>query len=172
MAKQSGRNNGRSKDRRKTRRTEEFEDYSIVDPSDVDDGPDVLLDVPTVKVDEVDLEVDDLRAQVAVHAQIFDLVQIGIGADAQLGKVELNIKGVEAQALLKARLHNVAGIVERVVTTLDRNPDLIESVGHTVEEIGSGAGHALDETGDAVEETGEGAGGAIEGLGHELGEGA
>ena len=84
-----------------------YDDYSIVDPKDIPEGPDVLLDVPVVKVDEIDLEVEDLHAQVAVLAEVRDLVQLSVGADARLGKVELKIEGVEAQALLKARLDNV-----------------------------------------------------------------
>ena len=101
--------NGRSSSQRK-RSKEEFPDYSVADPNDIPDGPDVLLDVPVVKVDEIDIEVDDLRAQVAVLAEVRDLVQISVGADVHLGKVELNIQGVEAQALLKARLDNVSAI--------------------------------------------------------------
>jgi hypothetical protein len=126
--------------------------------------------VPVVKVDEIELDVEQLHAHVAVKAQVLDLVKLGVGADVQLGKVELQIKGVEAQALLKARLGNVAGIVERVALTLDRNPELIESLGRTVEEVGAGTGKALGETGEAVEETEEGAGEAIEGLGGEIGQ--
>ena len=78
----------------------EYDDYSIVDPSKIPEGPDVLIDVPVVKVDEIDLEVDDLRAQIAVMARVRDLVQLSVGVDAQLGKVELQIEGVEAQVLL------------------------------------------------------------------------
>ena len=170
MAKQSASDNGRSRSRSKTRSQEEFDDYSIVDPAEIDEGPDVLVDVPVVKVDEIDIEVEELQAQVAVQAQVFDLVKLGVGADVHLGKVELEIKGVEAQALLKARLNHVTGIVERVLTTLDRNPELIESLGRTVEEVGSGAGHALGETGEGVEEIGEGAGETVEGLGQQLGQ--
>jgi hypothetical protein len=168
LARQSG--NGRSQNRRKKRSKEEFEDYSIVDPSEIEDGPDVLIDVPAVKVDEIEVEVEDLQAQVALMAQVGDLVKLGVGAEVRLGKVELQIKGVEAQALLKARLHNVSGILERVLTTLDRNPELVESIGRSVEEVGSGAGHMIGETGEAVEETGEGAGEAVEGLGQGVGQ--
>jgi hypothetical protein len=118
----------------------------------------VLLDVPVVKVDEIDLEVDDLRAQVAVMAEVSDLVQLSVGVDVRLGKVQLKIEGVEAQALLKARLHNVSAILERVLITLDRNPEILESIGHAVEDVGSGAGHTLGEAGEAVEDVGSGAG--------------
>src|SRR5918992_1295923 len=113
----SNRSNGRSSSKR-TRSKQEFEDYSLVDPDDIPDGPDVLVDVPVVKVDEIDVEVEDLRAQVAVLAEVRELVQISVGAEARLGKVELKIEGVEAQALLKARLDNVTAILERVLLTL------------------------------------------------------
>jgi hypothetical protein len=122
----SGHSNGKSSSSRRTRSRREFPDYSIVDPHELPDGPDVLLDVPVIKVDEIDIEVDDLRAQVAVMAEVRDLVEISVGADVSLGKVELKIEGVEAQALLKARLDNVALILERVLTSLDRNPELLE----------------------------------------------
>lgn len=148
-----------------------FPDYSIVDPHDLPDGPDVLLDVPVVKVDEIDVEVDDLRAQVAVMAEVRDLVEIGVGADVSLGKVELKIEGVEAQALLKARLDNVALILERTLTSLDRNPELLEGIGHAVEDVGEGAGHLLGEAGETVEQVGEGAESAVQDVGQGAGQG-
>ena len=158
--------NGRGSSRRKRKR-EEFKDYSVVDPKDIAGGPDVLIDVPVVKVDDVDIEVDDLHAQVAVLAEVRKLVKIGVGAEAQLDKVELKIEGVEAQALLKAKLDNVTAILERVLLSLDRNPALLRSVGRAVEEVGAGTGDLLDESGDAVEDVGEG---TEQALGH-LGEG-
>ena len=42
--------------------------------------PDVLLDVPTVKVDEIKIEVDDLQAQVAISADLANLLKLQIGA--------------------------------------------------------------------------------------------
>ncbi len=84
------------------------------------------------------IEVDDLRAQVAVRAEVRELVKLNVGAQARLGTVELQIEGVEAQALLKARLDRVGAIVGRVLMSLDRNPELLESVGQAVEEVGGG----------------------------------
>jgi hypothetical protein len=162
------RSNGSNRRRSSSRSKRDFEDYAVVDPKKIPDGPDVLLDVPVVKVDEIDLEIDDLYAQVAVSAQVQRLVQLSVGVEVHLGNVELKIEGVEAQALLKARLHNVSAILERVVTTLDRNPKLLESIGKAVEDVGGGAGHMLDETGDAVEDVGQGAG---QGVG-QIGQGA
>ena len=145
--------------------------------------PDVLIDVPVVKVDSIHLELDDLQAHVALQAKVLELVNLNVGVDVQLGKVALDIKGVEAQALLKVRLDHVTAIVDRVLTTVDRNPDLVESIGKAVEQVGEGAGHTLGESGEAVEEVGEGtedalgdvgqgAGQAVEGIGQGTGQAA
>jgi hypothetical protein len=125
-------------------------------PRSSSDDVDVLIDIPVVKVDEVDLEVDDLHAQIAVNAQVQNLVQLSVGADVRLAKVELKIEGVEAQALLKARLGNVEAILARVAMTLDRNPELLQSVGRAVEDVAGGAGHVLDKTGEGLKHIGEG----------------
>jgi hypothetical protein len=147
--------NGRRSSGRQ-RSKEEFKDYSLVDPANIPEGPDLLVDVPVVKVDEIDLEVEDLRAQVAVMAEMRQLVKLSVGADVRLGKVGLQIQGVEAQALLKARLDHVTGILERVLLSLDRNPEILASVGRAAEEVGGGTGKMLAESGEAVEDVGEG----------------
>ncbi|MDQ2622911.1 MAG: hypothetical protein M3Y45_07745 [Actinomycetota bacterium] len=150
---------------RKQRRTQDsYPDYEVLDPEEIDEGPDVMLVVPVVKVDEIDLEVDDLRAGVSVRAELRDLVKLNVGVAARLGEAKLNIQGVEAQALLKARLDNVSRIMGRVLTTLDRNPELLESVGKSIEQIGSGAHEALGGTGELAGEAGRGAGDAVKGI--------
>jgi hypothetical protein len=115
--------------------------------------PDVLLDVPSLRVEEIDLEVDDLRARVALEANVLDLVRLDVGVEAELGRVHLGIKGVEAEALLKVRLDNLAAIIDRVLTTVDRNPQLldriVENLGRAVAPVGTGAGRAVSELGSA-----------------------
>ncbi|WP_067458540.1 hypothetical protein [Actinomadura macra] len=141
------------------------------------EGPDVHLDVPLLKVDEISLEVADLEAHVSLVAQVLDLLRLNVGADVFLGRVKLDIRGVEAQALLDVRLNNVAEIVDRVLTTLDRNPEILQHVGRGVEAaargIGTGAGEAVREvgrgTGGAVQEVGRGAGGAVQDVGRGAG---
>jgi hypothetical protein len=151
-----------------------YEDYTVIDPGEISDTdePDVVVDIPVVKVDEIHFELDDLEARVALHAEVLDLVKLSVGVHVQLGKVELNIKGVEAQALLRARLDHVTAIIDRVLTTLDRNPEVLQSIGRTLEPVGEGAGKAVGEVGEgankAVGQIGEGAGGAVE----DVGEGA
>ena len=147
----------------------EYRHYAEQDPWELDDElPDVLLDIPVVKLDSLHFELDNLDAHVALHAQVLDLVTLKVGVDVHLGRVALDIKGVEAQALAKVRLDHVAAIVDRVMTTLDRNPELLESIGEAVEDIGAGAGDMLGESGEAVEDVGEG---AEQALGH-IGQGA
>jgi len=131
----------------------------------------VLLDVPVVKVDEISLVVEDLQARVTVSAEVRGLVELSVGAEAHLGKVELEIQGVEAQALVKARLDNVSAILERVLLSLDRNPALLESVGEAVERIGGGTSKLLSESGEAVEEVGEGTEDAVRQIGSGAGQG-
>jgi hypothetical protein len=148
----------------------EYEAYALSDLEDSRGDPDVLLDVPVVKVDSIHLQVDNLDAHVALKAQVLDLVRLQAGVDVHLGKLRIDIKGVEAQALLKVRLDRVAAIVDRVLTTIDRNPELVKSLGRTAEEVGKGAGHALGETGEGVEDVGEGAQGAVEEVGSGAGD--
>ncbi|HET7053436.1 MAG TPA: E3 binding domain-containing protein [Solirubrobacterales bacterium] len=151
-----------------------YEDYTIIDPGEISDTdePDVIVDIPVVKVDEIHFELDDLEARVSLHAEVLDLVKLSVGVHVELGKVELDIKGVEAQALLRARLDHVTAIVDRVLTTLDRNPEVLQSIAHTLEPVGEGAGKAVGEVGEgankAVGQIGEGAGSAVE----DVGEGA
>jgi hypothetical protein len=131
--------------------------------------PDVLLDVPELRVDEISLEVQDLHARVSLQADVLELLKLHVGVDAALGRVELTIKGVEAKALLKVHLDNVARILDRVLTTIDNNPQIVERLtehlGQAVEGVGAGAGRAVGDlgvaAGSAVEELGEGAGSAV-----------
>jgi hypothetical protein len=150
----------------------EYRHYAEADPWELDDDlPDVLLDVPVVKLDSLHFELDNLDAHVSLNAYVLDLVKLKVGVDVHLGRVALDIKGLEAQALLKVRLDHVAAVVDRVMTTLDRNPELLESLGEAVEDIGAGTGDMLGESGEAVEDVGEGAEKALEHIGEGAGEG-
>ncbi|MGS2590274.1 hypothetical protein [Streptomyces hebeiensis] len=140
-------------------------------------SPDVFLDVPILKVDEIDLDVEDLRAHVSLQAEVLDLLKLNVGADVSLGQVHLGISGVEAQAQLKVRLHHVAKIIDRVLTTLDRNPEILHElargIGSAVQDVGSGASQAVGELGTgagrAVQEVGYGAGAAVQDVGQGAG---
>lgn len=123
-------------------------------PAPARDEPDVLLDVGHLHVDEIELKLDELKARVALEARVMDLLRLDVGVDAELRGVGLTIKGVDAQALLKVRLENLTVILDRVMNTVDRNPQLLarlaEHLGATLEEVGSGAGKAVGDIGGGV----------------------
>ena len=134
--------------------------------------PDVLLDAPMVSIKGLDFELDDLRAKVSLFAKVLDLVELSVGIDAYLSKVKLTIESVEVQALLKVRLDNVTAIIDRVLTTIDRNPQIVQEVasgvgsavedvgkgsGEMVGDVGQGAGQAAEQVGDSVSQADQGA---------------
>jgi hypothetical protein len=114
---------------------------------------------------------DDLRVHLAVLAEAGHFVQLHAGAAARLGKVELDIQKVETQALLEARLDNVTKILGRVLTTLDRNPELLESVGEALGDVGGGARDLLGDTGELVKSAGKGTESALQDVGQGAGKG-
>ena len=58
-------------------------------------------------------------------------MKIKVGLDAELGKVKLGIKGVEAEAQLKARLDNVRAIFSEVLASLQHNPQFFRQPSDT-----------------------------------------
>jgi hypothetical protein len=60
---------------------------------------DVLLDVSELEVDRIALTVRGLKAHVSVLAELASLVNLQVGVDARLDRVELEIEGVRAKVL-------------------------------------------------------------------------
>ena len=85
---------------------------------------------------------------------MLNLLRLSVGADVQLGGVHLEIKGVEAQALLKVRLDKVAEIINRVLATIDRNPEIIDQIVGPLSapssELECTVGRSVDEVAGAV----------------------
>lgn len=94
---------------------------------------DVVLEIPELSVDSIGLTVADVRAHVALDANAMNLVQLTAGVDVGIKKVQLGLVGVLAEAYLYVDLDNVARIVNRVVQTLDRNPQILIQVLKTVD---------------------------------------
>ena len=97
-------------------------------PGGYESEPDVLLDVPELTVDEIRLAVDGLDADLSLRARLADLLQIDAGVRVHLKGVELDVTGVSAEALLKVRLEKLVRILDRALTTIDRNPQLIDAL--------------------------------------------
>lgn len=137
-------------------RAEEYDAHTTKDRGESLGEPDVLLDVPMLNVEEIDLEVEDLRARVSFQAELADLAKINIGLDVELGRVKLGIKGVEAQAQLKASLDNVRAVFSEVLQSLEHNPRFFrDSPGPADRTTGSSQEATRDALGAA--ETAEGA---------------
>lgn len=118
------------------------EDEEKIDRED----PDVFLDVPKVQVDTITLQVENLRAKVSLQVEVLDMVQLSVGADVDLGQVDLRLEGVEAQASLKVHLKNVREIVQEVLRTVDNNPELVRKLGATVEDTATVTASGVGET--------------------------
>ena len=101
------------------------------------EDPDVLLDVPRLHVDDIELKLDELHARVALEAHVLDLLRLDVGVTADLRGVDLEIAGVDAEALLKVRLDNLAQIVDRVMRTIESNPQILDGL---VRDLGRGLG--------------------------------
>jgi hypothetical protein len=129
------------------------------------EDPDVVLDIPRLHVDEVDLKLDELKARVALEAHVLDLLQLDVGVDAELRGVDLRIAGVDAEAHLRVRLDNLTVILDRVMSTIDNNPQLLERL---ADRLGAAAEQLAGGTGAALGQIGEGAGVAV----HDVGDAA
>jgi hypothetical protein len=112
--------------------------------------PAFLLDVPVLKVDELDLEVDDLRAHISLRAELASFVKINVGVDLYLDKVKLDIKGLEAQALLKINLDKALGTLDRALESINMNPQILNEA---VQDVNSAAGSAAGDARPSTRET-------------------
>jgi len=148
----------------------EYRKYVHEDEQDRVGPPDVLLDVPELRIDTIHFELDDLDAHVALKARVLNLVKLNVGIDLHLSRVKLDVKGVEAELVMKARLDHVTAIVDRLMTSLDRNPELVKGLSRAVSEVGKGAGEAVDKTGDAAKDIGKGAQSTLKDVGKGAGE--
>lgn len=95
--------------------------------------PDVVLQIPRLKVEQIYLEVDNLDAHVSLRARLANLLHLDVGVQARLGTVKLDIKGVETEALLEVRLEELHAILDRALSTIDNNPQILESLVKTVD---------------------------------------
>lgn len=93
--------------------------------------PDVLLDIPEVTVDQIRLAVDGLDADLSLRARLANLLQIDAGVRVHLQGAELDVTGVSAEALFKVRLEKLVAILDRALSTIDRNPQVIDALART-----------------------------------------
>jgi len=140
-----------SENARTSKRPRAAQEASAEDWLGSNQNPDVLLSVPDLEVDKINLQVENLHADVDLRARVLDVVDIHVGALVDLGQVELEIENLRAQAILKVQLDKVTEIVDRVMTAIDNNPELITSlttrVGRATEELAQESGAAVQKIG-------------------------
>jgi hypothetical protein len=94
---------------------------------------DVVVEVPELSVDSIRLRVAGLQAHLALDARVANLVMITAGADVSIDEVNLEIDGVVVEAYAYVDLDNVSAIVDRALTTLEQNPEILTSILATVD---------------------------------------
>ena len=98
--------------------------------SSTNSPPDVLLHVPQLSVGRIELDVENLQADINLNAQVAGLVTINAGVAVSIREVNLTIVDVEAQLDLIVRLGHLVDIVNRVFESLDLNPLLLSTIGN------------------------------------------
>jgi pyruvate/2-oxoglutarate dehydrogenase complex dihydrolipoamide acyltransferase (E2) component len=119
------------------------------------DDPDLTLDIPSLEVEELNLDVENLRARISLHAELADMVKLNVGLEADVDKVKLEAKGVKAQLLLKAGLDNVRAILSQALDALDNNPKILEDLIRTSAETAGGSERALEGAAGTIGDTPE-----------------
>lgn len=98
----------------------------------------MYLTVPQLSVGRIELDVDDLQANINLNAQVANLVTLNAGVAVSIQKVNLTIVDVEADLELVVRLGHLVDIVSRVFQSLDLNPSLVSGlIGNVTEGLGN-----------------------------------
>ncbi|KAL3419221.1 hypothetical protein PVAG01_09443 [Phlyctema vagabunda] len=100
-------------------------------PATLSGPPDVYLNVPNLSVGRIELDVENLKADINLNAAVAGLVSINAGVQLSVQKINLTIADIEAELELIVRLGNLVEIVNRVFESLDLNPLLISALNAT-----------------------------------------
>jgi hypothetical protein len=84
--------------------------------------------VPTISVGLIELDVDNLQADINLNAAVAGLVTLNAGVAVSIANVNLTIQNVDANLELVVRLGNLVNIVNRVFDSLDLNPLLLDAI--------------------------------------------
>jgi hypothetical protein len=78
-----------------------------------------------VCVDSLALTVDSLKTRLALDTRVANLVRIHAGADVVMGNVDVNLKGVQANALVLIDLSDVVHVTDQTLTFIDKHPEVV-----------------------------------------------
>jgi pyruvate/2-oxoglutarate dehydrogenase complex dihydrolipoamide acyltransferase (E2) component len=125
---------------------------------------DVTLDVPTLKVEELMLDVENLRHRTSMQAELADMVKVNVGVETVIDGAKLEVKGVDAQTFLRAKLDNIRDILSEALDTIDNNPEILQDIARISKETAGTGERALEGAAGTIgeepeEETDEDSGG-------------
>jgi hypothetical protein len=138
------------------------------------DEPDVYVFVPELQVGELNIDVERLDAHLALRAEVANLVNLVAGVHVGVDKVKIDLKDVKAECELKVRLENTYNILDRTLTTLDDNPDIVKGLLDTADsavETTGQVGQQATKPGGALSELTSGVGDTLGNLGNSIGDG-
>ena len=116
---------------------------------------DVTVDVPSLKVEELMLDVENLRHRTSMQAELADMVKVNVGVETVIDGAKLELRGVDAQTFLRARLDNVRAILSEALDTIDNNPEILQDITRIAEETAGTGERALEGAAGAIGEAPE-----------------
>lgn len=93
--------------------------------ADSSSPPDVYLNVPQLSVGRIELDVEELVADINLAATVANLVTINAGVHVSIQEVNITISDIDVELELIVRLGNLVDIVNRVFQSVDLNPLLV-----------------------------------------------
>ncbi len=117
-----------SKDKAITKSTENKEqEENPTAHSETDNDTDVILEVPSIKAESVNMDAENLKFSISVKAQLSNFSHIEIGTDIHVEKIKLDINSLEAEALFTAKLKKIETIFIKALESIDKNPDITKN---------------------------------------------
>jgi hypothetical protein len=90
----------------------------------LDNESDVILEVPSIKAESVNMDAENLKFSISVKAKLSNISHIEIGTDIQIDKIKLDINSLEAEAFFTAKLKKIESIFVKALESIDKNPDI------------------------------------------------
>lgn len=124
-------------------------------------APDVRLDVSQLTLEQVRIVIERLRARVNLDARLGSLLTLTAGVDASADTITVEIGRADARLELTVCLGTVEQIIDRTLTTIDRNPQILSDLlsrvtgllSQTVNQLGQTVLRTVDAAGNIVERT-------------------
>jgi pyruvate/2-oxoglutarate dehydrogenase complex dihydrolipoamide acyltransferase (E2) component len=116
---------------------------------------DVTVDVPSLKVEELMLDVENLRHRTSMQAELAAMVKLNVGVETVVDGAKLELRGVDAQTFLRARLDNVRAILSEALDTIDNNPEILQDITRIAEETAGTGERAMEGAAGAIGEVPE-----------------